>query len=151
MILLMLVASAALALDRDIYMPVRIDCDLVSVRDNDKSDKRTSRMSLLYPIEASKVGTGFQIYALTTLDDGRTFLKPISASSVPNLQNVSGYEPRRLYLASLDFGDGEAAFIRSNARNTRHLAYESRSFLNHGAGSVLTRGTCRMTREVDSK
>jgi hypothetical protein len=150
MISLLLAASAALALDQDAYMPVRIDCDLVGVRDQDKSDKRKSRLTLLFPFEASKVGSGFKIYAVQTLDDGRTWLTSISASSVPYYQKRGTNEPTMLFAAQLDFGDGVTASILSSPRDTRRLTYNSVSVLTDGAGSVITRGTCRMTKEVDS-
>jgi hypothetical protein len=155
MVLALAATAVAPVLGDAVYIPVRIDCDLVSVRDQDKTDRTKAHMALLFPYDAKQSDRGYEIYALQTLDDGRTFLLPVTSSAIPqgDVPEVK-HRPQnapRLFATTLDFGDGETAFLRSNARNSKRLSYEQRIHLTDGGGFVVTRGTCHMTHEAESQ
>jgi hypothetical protein len=155
MSVLLALAAAALLPDGEVYMPVRIDCNLVSVRDQDKSDRSISRLTLLFPFEEKPRGDGHQIYALISLGDGRSWLRSATSSNTPDAEPAAvrrgAHIPRAFFATKLDLGNGETAFLLSDPRDEKRLSYDSRSLLTDGAGAVITRGKCRMTREADSK
>jgi hypothetical protein len=151
MSVLLALAAAALPLDGEVYFPVRIDCDLVSARSKGKYDRTSSKLTLLFPFEAKRRGRGYEVYTLTGLDDGRSWLKIAESSSRPEVVPPAVHTPIASFIATLDLGGGDHAFLHAISSDGKRLDYESRSLLTDGAGEVTTRGECQLTRELDSK
>ena len=143
MIALMAAATAlspAVITDDRVLLPLRIDCEVTSVRETGGSEEKSNLVFLF----SRPLKTQTDVQVVQSLSDGRNWLGHASITDM-----ASGHWPNFRALLAMPWG--APAFIEAKLDLANAATYTSMSHLPDGGGSVSASGVCVMREEAEDR